>query len=232
MCGQTELEVSEVEVENPTIEVEVPSDVNLDTSRVGQEVSSFDDVVVGETVRFDYSGGSEYGTRNVLVLRVDDGALEGITLERDGGYRRYLNHYVDSNIFIVKPFVKVPAEVNGHVKRIRFDEAGAGLLASLTGDQLASLYAQYVAVEGDGAEFDPQTGEVVVRLPEAKTKFLTVSNLPEQPILVVRPDGKQFKLYLYENDDYPIGIVNDVTGLNSTEVTPEILRDELVKFLA
>jgi hypothetical protein len=231
MCGQTELEVSEVEVENPTIEVEVPSDVNLDTSRVGQEVSSFDDVVVGETVRFDYSGGSEYGTRNVLVLRVDGGALEGITLERDGGYRRYLNHYVDSNIFIVKPFVKVPAEVNGHVKRIRFDEAGAGLLASLTGDQLASLYAQYVAVEGDGAEFDPQTGEVVVRLPEAKTKFLAVSNL-EEPILIVRPDGKQLKLYLYENSDYPIGIVNEETDLDITDVTPEILRDELVKFLA
>ena len=222
MCGQTELEV---------IEVEVPSDVNLDTSRVGQEVSSFDDVVVGETVRFDYSGGSEYGTRNVLVLRVDDGALEGITLERDGGYRRYLNHYVDSNILIVKPFVKVPAEINGRVKRIRFDEAGAGLLASLTGDQLASLYAQYVAVEGDGAEFDPQTGEVVVRLPEAKTKFLAVSNL-EEPILIVRPDGKQLKLYLYENSDYPIGIVNEETDLDITDVTPEILRDELVKFLA
>jgi len=231
MCGQTELEVIEVEVENPTIEVEVPSDVNLDTSRVGQEVSSFDDVVVGETVRFDYSGGSEYGTRNVLVLRVDDGALEGITLERDGGYRRYLNHYVDSNILIVKPFVKVPAEINGRVKRIRFDEAGAGLLASLTGDQLASLYAQYVAVEGDGAEFDPQTGEVVVRLPEAKTKFLAVSNL-EEPILIVRPDGKQLKLYLYENSDYPIGIVNEETDLDITDVTPEILRDELVKFLA
>jgi hypothetical protein len=232
MCGQTELEVSEVEVENPTIEVEVPSDVNLDTSRVGQEVSSFDDVVVGETVRFDYSGGSEYGTRNVLVLRVDDGALEGITLERDGGYRRYLNHYVDSNIFIVKPFVKVPAEVNGHVKRIRFDEAGAGLLASLTGDQLASLYAQYVAVEGDGAEFDPQTGEVVVRLPEVpKSRFVIPDSDYNGDLLIQKADGSEFRLYIHTGGN-SIGVLNSVTGLDETSLTPEQVRDELVKFLA
>lgn len=240
MCGNSTFEddyedaVDEVmTVEAPTevIDVVLPDNMVLKVDRVGQSYIYGDDIVPGETVRFDYDGGSESGTRTVLVVKVDNDGLEGLTLERDGGYRRYLNVNIGSRIDIVQPFIAQNPVSTGNVKRVRFDDAGTALLASLSGEKLAELYGQYVALEGVGTEFDPQTGEVVVQLPEpVKSRFVTVRG-KTRDLEIQNKDGKIFALYLYK-DTGKVGFYNEVTGENNSNCTPEELRDSLVKFLA
>ena len=176
MCGQStfeeDTEVTEVSQDRMLTHVGVPVGLTLRVDRVGETVTYGEDIVPGETVRFDYDGGSG-GERNVLVVKVDDEGFEGLTLERDGDYRRYLDEKITGfdAILIVEPFVHaispagVDAVVSGNEKRVRFDEAGEALLASLSGEQLAQLYSEHVALIGKGAHFDADSGEVVVKLP-------------------------------------------------------------------
>ena len=216
------------------LDIEIPDGMELLTDRVGEEFTYADELRVGETVKFRYSGGSEDGPRTVLVVKVYDGSFEGLTLERDGGYRKYL----DENVFgfnqftIVEPFVKHTPAVSGE-RRVRFDEAGTALLASLTGEQLAELYDKHVAIEGIGTEFDAKTGEVVVKLPAPKVnKIEKVScNSGSSHVIFRNTNDKQFALYLYGGDQ-GIGIHSDVTGYDNCQSSIENLRDELVKFLA
>lgn len=228
-CGETELEENEVE-DLELLDVYLPNGLVLDTERVGVTIAFARDLHVGETVKFDYEGGSEGGTRHVLVVKVHHNGIEGLTYERNGGYR----HYKDDNVGhyeIVKPFVKSYTTAVGNVKRVNFEDARTALLASLTGEQLAELYGKYVATEGDGAEFDAQNGEVVVTLPQPQNKFKKV--LRDKPLvfIITNKENKEFALYVYP-DNSTVGFRNDVTESNETNTTPEQLRDELVKFLA
>lgn len=232
------------ETSNPVIDLDMDQypNVIIDPSRAGKSVVRCDDVKVGETVRFVYTAGSEVGERNVLVVKVGYRSFEGPTLERDGGYRKYLDQDIADDrsledhgpILIVEPFVKVDPVSTGNVKRVRFDEAIEALAASLTGEQLAALYLQYVALRGDDAEFDPATGEVVVTLPEPKVnKFTKTGHSAFGPDLeITNTNGKKFGIYLYGVETGEIGIHNEVTGTDNSNATPEVLRDELVKFLA
>lgn len=211
-----------ITLENPVIDVEIPYGVSLDVSRLGEYIAS-DEVEVGETVRFDYFDGE---TRNVLVTSTNNVGFKGLTLERDGNYRSYLNRKIYRSIKVVQPFVH---ETKKGFKRVRFDEAGDALLASLSGEQLAELYGKYVALEGDGAGFDSVSGEVVVKLPEpSSAKFIRVENT-DYP-LVIAKGNRHFNLFLYQKKQ-EVGICVD-GGLNEENITPEQLRDELVKFLA
>lgn len=259
MCGSSFLSDSEpavavekFDVESPLIECEVPSGVVLLADRVGFATSTADKLKIGETVKFNYSSGSENGPRTVLVLKVDYDHIEGLTLERDGEYRSYKRGVNMSNprihgkdlYVVVKPFVKqpevavvpvaAPASVSGDQRRIRFDEAGAALLASLSGEQLAELYGKYGTVDGINSRFDSATGEVVVDLPKPKVnKFTKVyykaGNL-NSDLTITNKNGDKFELYLYS--DGTVGIHNSVNGFDKTDNTPEMLRDQLVKFLA
>lgn len=210
MCGSAELLESTAE-----------------ESRVGTEVYYVEDVKVGETVSFHYDAGSEPGgERTVTVLKIDGyGALEGSTKERGGEYRRYLSEHIEGPILIVSEAKSADA---GNTRRVRFDEAGEALLASLSGEQLAELYAQHVAVAGDGAEFDPQTGDVVVYLPAPQNRVSRVNN---GQVVLSNKDGQEFKLWLHSQYGR-IGVDNDKTDFHDTDVSPEVLRDELVKFLS
>ncbi len=242
MCGQSTFEedsevATEVSQDRVLTNVSVPNGLVLRTDRVGGSVTYGDDIFPGETVRFDYDGGSERGERNVLVVHVDDEGFEGLTLERDGDYRRYLDANIEGlyDIHIVEPFIRQENdEVNTNEKRIRFDEAGEALLASLSGEKLAELYLEHVALRGDDASFDSTTGEVVVQLPEVQTpKFELFSN----SFLIVNKRGDKLRVFIYPNDDEPVGFDKiDVNGnlvnIPSSDWTPEFLRDELVKFLA
>lgn len=234
MCGESTLdEVTEVDVKNPIIQVQLPEGIILQTDRVGESFTFTDETRVGETVRFRYSGGSEDGERNVLVVKVDSDSLEGLTLERDGGYRKYTDDNIHGDILVVEPFVEAGNKVapSGNVKRVRFDDAVAALVASLEGEQLAELYGRYVATEGDGTTFDADTGEVVVMLPAPANKFTVNGDNGGPSLTLTNKNGKLFHLYLY--DEYnEVGIANEVTGLDEGEITPEQLIDELVKFLA
>ena len=215
---------------NPFIDVEVPGSISLDTSRVGKNLVYSDEVSPGETVRFSYYGGSEDGTRNVLVVKVDSNGLEGLTLERDGEYRRYRDDNISGHLMVVEPFVATTPKDTAGIKRVRFDEAGDALLASLSGEQLADLYSKYVALEDDGAEFDAATGHVVVTLPQPKfSEFATIS-ISDYPLVIKNKNGNSFNLFLYP-DKKQVGIYVD-GDLNEENITPEQLRDELVKFLA
>lgn len=213
---------------NAVVDIKVPNGLTLDVSRVGQVVPYPDNVHVGETVSFYYTHGSYDGQRTVLVLFVDGDYLEGLTLERDGEYRRYNEAYISGNISIVRPFVTSPVVSIGNVKRVRFDQAIEALAASLSGEQLAQLYSQYVALEGDGAEFDATSGEVVVKLPESKVNKFTLISMPGE-IQIVNKKNETFKLFGYKYDQ-TVGYSGP--NCNSINCTPEQLRDELVKFLA
>lgn len=180
---------------------------------------------VGDIVKFSYNGGTENGFRTVTVAKNDQYSVEGKTKERNGEYRRYLLENVTSSFTVIGDEM----DNAGLVKRVRFDEACTALLASLTGEKLAELYLNNVAVLGEHAEYDSGTGEVVVFLPAPTSKF-TVNNNAGQPLTITNKDGKVFKLYLHNQQD--VGLVNEVTGLDNTKINPEQLRDELVKFLA
>lgn len=238
MCGQSTFNedvdvVTETSQDRMLTHVNVPAGLTLKVDRVGQVVTYGDEVVPGETVRFDYYGGSGEGERNVLVVKVDSDGLEGLTLERDGEYRRYADDKISvrSDITIVEPFVHaispagVDAVVSGNEKRIRFDEAGEALLASLTGEQLAELYDKHVALIGEGARFDSDSGEVVVKLPEVKSKF----EVRSEYFTIQNKKGENLMVFLYP---YSQEIGLNVGDLDDESVTPEVLRDELVKFLA
>lgn len=233
MCGQSTLDVSAVDEvlreSGEKLDIVLPDNLELRTDRVGNYVTYGDEVRVGETVRFTYSGGSEVGPRTVLVVKVDNNGLEGLTLERDGGYRRYDDGQINGDIQIVEPFI------NSHVgstseKRVRFDDAGIALLASLSGEQLAELYGKYVSVDGVGTEFDGSTGEVVVKLPEPSNSMKAIVGEGDYRIEVVNTSGEKLDLFLYENGQ--LGIYNSQNGFNEGEVTVEQLRDQLVEFLA
>jgi len=232
MCGQSTLEEQAVDSVMEQLDIALPDNLELDTSRVGEDVAYAESVNPGETVSFYYTAGSEVGNRTVLVVKVDGEGLEGLTLERDGGYRRYLDRFISGQIQIVKPFIQSngsPYHSNSTEKRVRFDDAGVALLASLSGEQLADLYGRYVAVEGIGTKFDGNTGEVVVELPEVTSKFIS-SDKGLNTLRIQNKDGVELRLHQY--GDGSIGLVNDLTGFNTTSPTPENLRDELVKLLA
>ena len=188
------------------------------------ETNVLENVNVGDRIRFTYDGGSEYGTRTVLVQKFDEESVEGPTEERGGEYRKYLVDNFDGDVEILD---SVPA---GHTLRVRFDEAGEKLLASLSGEQLANLYSQYVATEGDGAEFDSATGEVVVMLPARDFSYRVRRDYEVAgPILTINhPNGKTFLLYTYS--DNTVGVHTD--NYDGTEVTPQELADLLSGFVS
>jgi len=231
MCGQSTLEEQAVDSVMEQLDIALPDGLQLDTRRVGEHVTYADELNPGETVSFIYSAGSEVSDRTVLVVKVDGTGLEGLTLERDGGYRRYLDDFITSDISIVKPFVKSgnsPYHSNNTEKRVRFDDAGTALLASLSGEQLADLYGQYVAVEGVGTIFDAKTGEVVVKLPEPESRVSDVILGDSfSSITLSNKHGKYLSLFFY--DDKSIGVQYNA---GSKFVSVEGLRDELTKFLA
>lgn len=200
-------------------------------NRVGEFLSCESELAIGETVQFWYEGGSERGYRTVLVVKQDDESLEGPTNERNGEYRRYLREQIGSSFMIVNPFEPYASQKSapaGNTLRVQFPEAGEKLLASLTGEQLAELYAKYVAVEGDGATYDANSGEVVVMLPAPQNKILSVGS---DLLTLQNKNGEAFYLWFYPESGQ-IGVSNDTTGTDNAEATPEVLRDELVKFLA
>jgi len=231
MCGQSTLEASAVDAvvdeSNEKLDIALPDDLEVKSDRVGQSFVYADSAKVGETVRFNYTGGSEVGPRTVLVVKVDDQGLEGLTLERDGGYRRYDDSSIDGRITVVAPFVGTSSGSTTE-RRVRFDDAGVALLASLTGEQLAELYGQYVSTEGVGTKYDANTGEVVVELPEPSTSVKAVDN----ELRIVNKAGKTLTIYLYTNIGNEVGLHNDDNGYDNTRCTAEDIRDQLVEFLA
>lgn len=227
MCGQTELE-NDVEV-------------NEQERGVGTELEYLEDARVGETIRFYYTGGSENGERTVRVAKVDGESIEGPTLEREGGYRRY-NDYDASDIKIVAPFV-LPGEEQavpvadkakytgkGGELRVNFADAQTKLLASLTGEQLAELYSRFVAVEGEGAVFDANKGEVVVKLPEPK-----YSQEYNGSVHYFRKGKALLRIHGYTGFGNSLGIHrNDDDGkdvFDSIHGNAETLYEQLGKFL-
>lgn len=210
MCGGSSL------VEDNAVEVE---------ERVGSRHTYADEINVGEVVSFYYTSGSEPGTRTVTVAKVDSDGLEGPTKERGGEYRRYLDNHIDGDILILSvPEEDAPA---GDTLRVPFSEAGEKLLASLTGEQLAELYSQYVAVEGDGAEFDANSGEVVVLMPPKVNKVLEVNATSNAQFENKR--GEHFGLYLHKGGN-KLGII--YKDMDDTNVSLETLRDKLTEFLS
>jgi hypothetical protein len=214
---------------------------------VGEHLGWTESVDVGQTVKFTYNGGTGRGQRTVLVQKVNgrDG-LEGLTLERDGDYRAYSADKIVSDIVIVnavpaleakagKPTsVAAPAVTNQ--LRVRFDLAGEKLLASLSGEQLAELYSKHVALEGDGASFDKDSGEVVVKLPTPKVSSFEVpkTGTKMHQLGINNKKGDTLKLFFYP-DSNRAGVnvlkANSGESIVSTNITPEQLRDELVKHL-
>ncbi len=215
---------------NATVSIPCPDGVILGVSRVGALLVYPADINKGETVEFYYAHGSHHGTRTVLVLKSDDNGIEGINLERDGEYRKYSDEYVSDYYKVVKPFVQVELASTSE-KRIRFDDALEALRASLSGEQLAELYSKHVALLGDGASFDAQTGEVVVKLPVPKENtFLRIgADNDSQSLVIENKHGQTFHLFVYGKLN-TVGIT--APGFNNTKVTPDELRDQLVKFLA
>lgn len=217
------------------IECEVPLGVNLLNDRVGFTTSNGNDLNVGETVTFKYAGGSEFGTRTVLILKIDAKHIEGLTLERDGEYRSYIRGQMERNVnghlyTVVEPFVKQEAKQESNdQRRIRFDDAATALVASLTGEQLAELYGKYGTVEGKNARFDAVTGEVVVDLP--KPKVNSVENVQSCQLTFKNKRERCLTLFLYTYSGQ-IGFHNYEDGTDNSNASPDQLRDELVKFLA
>lgn len=197
-------------------------------NRVGVDVYGLDQLLVGDTVRFHYASGSRPGYRTVYINKVDDNGLEGPTHERSGDYRRYSHDYIGYPITIVASEHQPEPISAGSTRRVRFDEAGSALLASLSGEQLAELYAKHVAIAGDGAEFDHQTGEVVVYLPEPKN---VVSYVDDNVLELTNKNSVTFSIFL-SPEQQSIGVLNGQNNTNYVGVTPEQLRDELVKFLS
>lgn len=149
-----------------------PQDIHLDVSRVGQQLTYLEDAQVGETIQFHYTGGSGPGLRTVLVQKVDSRAevIEGITLERDGQYRRYSDNEA-TQIYVVQPFVSdeqptavvvpsVQPAVNSQL--VRFDAARDAIAAKLTAEQITELYAKYIVGDDATVSYDANTGSVVV----------------------------------------------------------------------
>lgn len=200
-CGYDELDEDEGEVAVQDAELH----------EVGTDLSYLDDAKVGDTIRFYYGAGSEPGYRTVRVLKVDSGAVEGPTLERDpnDNYRRYSDEHA-SDITVVAQFalpgdaveVVTPEVGADNTLRVRFDDAGTKLLASLTGEQLAELYAKHVMVVGESAKFDEQTGEVVVKLPEPPKLEEQAMNDHQGSILTFTLGKKTLRIHTYTKDKY------------------------------
>lgn len=194
----------------------------------GETLDYLEDAEVGQTIRFWYSGGSNPGYRTVEVTRVDKDAetVSGKTKERDGDFRTY-NSANASEISVVTANHSHDGEL-----RIRFDEAGEKLLASLPADVLANLYSQYVAVEeNDGVSFDEQSGEVVVKLVDKTPKVAQYYGSFRDDVLAFERNGKRFSIHNYKSKKF--GVHNDSTDFDSGNVTdPNVLLRELQAFLA
>lgn len=196
----------------------------------GESLDYLEDAEVGQTIRFWYAGGSNPGYRTVEVTSVDKDAetVTGKTKERDGDFRTY-NSSQASEISIVTANHSHDGEL-----RIRFDEAGEKLLASLPANVLTALYSQYVAVEENaGVSFDEHSGEVVVKLVDKTPKVTGYwgDGRFEKYILQFSRGGKKFSIHNYGMEKF--GVHNDVTGFDSTNVTnPNVLLKELQAFLA
>ncbi len=218
---------------NARTAIPCPDGVKLDVSRVGYTFRKPSVIRKGETVSFYYSHGSHNGTRTVLVLTSDYNGIEGLTLERDGEYRRYSDEYVN-RYKVVDPFVESAKPTDTTEKRVRFDDAGQALIASLTGEALAELYSTHVALEGVGASFDATTGEVVVKLPQTKVaKFVQPTS--NNHVEIENKRGERFKFWINqyrENSSLSPWSGLDCPGYQNADITPERLRDELVKFLS
>lgn len=208
--------------------------VKLDVSRVGRTVPYLEDARVGETIRFVYQGGSEDATRTVLVQAVEGEGVKGATLERDGAFRSYLDRNRVGSVAIVSPFVKdseasaTPVLVEN---RVRFDAAKSALLAVLTAEQLAELYKQHVAKDSKGVTYDANKGELVVKTDPPPATFNTERFREDR--FHIANNGKKLEIFLYAGNK--VGIDHHANGsmaFTSSNVTPQILLDELKKLLA
>lgn len=233
MCGQAVKE--EEKLANPG--------VKLDVSRVGKSVSYLEDANVGETIQFEYQGGSDVGgTRTVLVQAVEGEGIKGATLERDGAFRSYLDRNRIGTVAIVSPFVKdkdaevapAPAIVGSLVEnRVRFDAAKSALLAVLTAEQLAALYQQHVAKDSKGVSYDASKGELVVKTEPPKPTFHKGSITEAHKFGVKGPKGT-VNVFVYEGGQ--IGIDHDDNKghrvFAARSVTPADLAKALSEVLA
>lgn len=234
MCGKVDVAESE-KLANPG--------VKLDLSRVGKTISYLEDAHVGETIQFEYDGGSTPGeVRTVLVQVIEGEGIKGATLERDGDFRSYLDRNRVGIVTITDPFTKdaevspVPAKAVGGLveNRVRFDAAKAALLAVLTAEQLASLYQQHVAKDSKGVSYDSAKGELVVKTEPPKPTFEKGGDTSAHSFTVKGPNGT-VEVYVYEGGKQ-VGIAHtDKTGKHvrdTRNVKPEDLANSLNEVLA
>lgn len=222
--------------------------VVLKTNRVGSQLEYLEDAKVGETIQFHYTAGSEDGVRTVLVqkVNVDSEGIEGMTKERDGSYRSYLDKNRVDDVEVVSPFVEAlapPAPVaspNKNVNRVRFDAARSTLLASLTAEQIATLYKQHVAKDSLAVSYDKVTGEIVVETKPVKPNFHAPKPNSTAEFAITGPGGTlQFFPYAKGANGVGLNFVeagknshyDGVNGFDSRTPTPEKLLELLKKTL-
>lgn len=213
--------------------------VTLNVSRVGKRLDYLEEALVGETIQFDYCAGSEDGMRTVLVQKVnkDTEGVEGMTQERDGSYRSYLDKNREGTVTVVAPFVEVSD--SNPKNRVRFDAARSTLLASLTAEQIAELYKQHVAKDSLAVSYDKATGEIVVENKPVEPKFGIPLSGSTAAFSVSGPGGT-LQFYPYEKGANGVGLSfiptgkknsYDDGGYDSRFATPKDLLELLKKTL-
>lgn len=204
-----------------------PNDVKLRIDRVGRKLNYLGEAEEGETVNFFYYGGSENAGRTVLVQRLNDEGIEGITLERNGEWRRYADDKA-RNIKVVSPFV-----MEEPINSIRFDKAFEALQSAIPTDELVKLYAKYIVGEQSGMEvaYDEQSGNLVVSKPQAKlevnTESFRIIRGKESVTVTLYPATQRIGFIIYGVND----VVQD-TIVSSDPVNLQPAIEALQKLLA
>lgn len=218
--------------------------VDLNVSRVGQRLDYLENAKVGETIQFHYTAGSEDGVRTVLVqkVNVDSEGIEGITKEREGSYRSYLDKNRVDDVEVVSPFVeanKVAPAPAANKSRVRFDAARQTLLASLTAEQIATLYKEHVAKDSLAVSYDKATGEIVVETKPVEPKFGIPLPHSTAAFSITGPGGT-LQFYPYEKGANGVGLsfipagknnAYDDGGYDNRFATPKDLLVQLKKTL-
>lgn len=207
--------------------VQAPAGVKLDRSRVGTELSRLSDARIGETLDFQYFGGSYPGSiRTVLVVKRDSNGIQGLDAARNGEWRHFTNDNAE-NVDVVEPFAEESAD-ESNVVYVSFADAQDRLIQSLPGEKLAELYLQYVATEGESASYDGLRGLVKIQLPKPTNTLTTDSG----NVNFTNKRGDSLVQYVY--DDGRIG-VDVVEGgrltVTNTNVAPDEFAVLLTRFL-
>lgn len=227
--------------------------VDLNVSRVGQRLDYLENAKVGETIQFHYTAGSEDGVRTVLVqkVNVDSEGIEGMTKERDGSYRSYLDKNRVDDVEVVSPFVEankvapapapVVASPKKNTNRVRFDAARQTLLASLTAEQIATLYKQHVAKDSLAVSYDKATGEIVIETKPVEPKYVVSTTGGIGAAFAVTGPGGTLTFYPYERGRDGVGLnfvpagkkdaYSGDGGFDSRHTTPAKMLELLKKTL-